>query len=98
MMKPTVFGVNGNSIMAGGEAGPEAILPIDRLEGYISGAIERHMNVVNLQSLADAIEELANRPIAVNINGRQFALATASDGDTVNGLRSNFKSRGLAIE
>jgi phage-related minor tail protein len=98
MMKPTVFGVNGNSIMAGGEAGPEAILPIDRLEGYIAGAIERHMNVVNLQSLADAIEELANRPIAVNINGRQFALATASDGDTVNGLRSNFKSRGLAIE
>lgn len=98
MMKPTIFGVNGNSLMAGGEAGPEAILPIDRLEGYISGAIEKAQNVVNLQVLANAIEDLANRPVSLNINGRQFALATAGDGDSVNGLRSTFKSRGLVLD
>lgn len=97
MMKPTIFGMNGNSLMAGGEAGPEAILPIDRLEGYISGAIEKAQNVVNLQSLADAIEDLANRPIQMNINGRQFATATANDSDGVNGLRTTFKNRGLAL-
>lgn len=97
MMKPTIFGMNGNSLMAGGEAGPEAILPIDRLEGYISGAIEKAQNVVNLQSLADAIEDLANRPIQMNINGRQFATATAYDSDGVNGLRTTFKNRGLAL-
>lgn len=98
MMRPTIFGMNGSSLMAGGEAGPEAILPIDRLEGYISGAIEKTMNVVNLGALAEAIEDLANRPIEMNINGRRFATATASDGDSVNGLRSSFRSRGLAIE
>lgn len=98
MMKPTIFGVNGNSLMAGGEAGPEAILPIDRLEGYIAGAIEKTMNVVNLDSLAAAVEELASRPVQLNINGRQFALATAGDGDSVNGLRSTFKSRGLVLD
>lgn len=97
MMKPTIFGMNGNSLMAGGEAGPEAILPIDRLEGYISGAIEKAQNVVNLQALADAIEDLANRPIQMNINGRQFATATANDSDGVNGLRTTFKNRGLAL-
>ena len=81
-----------------GEAGAEAVLPIDRLEGYIAGAVEKTMSVVNLQSLANAVEDLANRPVQLNINGRQFAYATASYGDSVNGLRSSFKSRGLAIE
>ena len=98
MVNPTIFGVNGNRLMAGGEAGPEAILPISKLEDYISGAIERTMNVVNLEPLANAIEDLANRPISMNINGRQFAYATASDTDSVGGMRSTFRSRGLAVE
>lgn len=95
--KPTIF--NTPYGMKGvGEAGAEAVLPIDRLEGYISGAIEKAQNVVNLQSLANAIEELASRPMVMNINGRQFATATASDGDSVNGLRTSFKRRGLIVE
>ena len=98
MMKPTIFGFNGSSFMAGGEAGAEAILPIDKLEGYISGAIEKAQNVVNLDTLAAAIEDLANRPVALNINGRQFAYATASDTDSVGGMRNTFKSRGLAVD
>jgi phage-related protein len=98
MVNPTIFGMNGNRLMAGGEAGPEAILPIDKLEGYISGAVEKAQNVVNLDSLAKAIEDLANRPTTLNINGRQFAYATASDTDSVGGMRSTFKSRGLAVD
>lgn len=98
LTRPTIFGANGLNFMAGGEAGPEAVLPIDKLENYIAGAIERHMNVVNLDSLAAAVEDLANRPVVLNINDRQFAVATASAGDSVNGLRSSFKSRGLVIE
>lgn len=98
LTKPTIFGINGNSFMAGGEAGPEAILPIDRLEGYITGAIEKTMQVVNLDTLAAAVEDLANRPIEMNINGRQFAVATAGDSDRVSGLRSTFKSRGLELD
>ena len=39
MARPTVFGMSGSALMAGGEAGPEAILPLksfyDRLEGML---------------------------------------------------------------
>ena len=81
-----------------GEAGAEAIIPIDKLQTYISGAVEKTMQAVNLHALAAAVEDLANRPIELNINGRQFALATASDSDSVNGLRSSFVNRGLIVE
>jgi len=39
MDEPTVFGINGNRLMAGGEAGPEAIAPIDVLQGYVEQAV-----------------------------------------------------------
>lgn len=97
LTKPTIFGMHGLNLMAGGEAGAEAILPIDRLEGYIAGAIEKTMQVADVQALADAIEDLANRPIMLNVNGKNFATATANDTDNVNGLRSSFKSRGLVL-
>jgi len=42
MMEPTAFGINPSSgkMMAGGEAGPEAIAPIDLLKEYIADAVE----------------------------------------------------------
>ena len=98
MKSPTIFGRNGNNLMAGGEAGPEAILPISKLDEYITNAVENKMSVVNLQSLADAIEDLASRPFVIGINGREFMRATASDGDSVNGLRSTFRNRGLVMD
>lgn len=97
MMNPTIFGMNGNKLMAGGEAGPEAILPIDRLQGYISSAIDRTMQTNNLQALVNAVEDLASRAIELNINGRQFAVATAADTDTVSGNRYALTKRGLAL-
>ena len=98
MTRPTIFGMNGSSLMAGGEAGPEAILPIDRLEGYVSNAVEKTMQRTNMSSLVNAIEDLASRAIELNVNGRQIAKATASDADNVNGLRSTFINRGLVLE
>ena len=98
LTKPTIFGMNGSRLMAGGEAGAEAILPIDRLQGYIENAIDKTMKTDNLNALASAIEDLASRPIRLIVNGREFAHATASDSDSVNGLRSSLKGRGLIIE
>lgn len=95
--KPTIFGTP-YGFKGVGEAGAEAVLPIDRLQGYISGAIEKSSQVVNLQSLADAIEDLANRPISMNINGKQFAYATAGDTDSVSGMRSRFVGRGMILD
>lgn len=94
--KPTIFNTP-YGLKGVGEAGAEAVLPIDRLEGYIAGSIEKHMQVADVQALADAVEDLANRPILLNVNGKNFATATATDTDNVNGLRSSFKSRGLVL-
>lgn len=39
MTDPTIFGMNGNNLMVGGEAGDEAIAPIDLLQKYIAEAV-----------------------------------------------------------
>jgi phage-related minor tail protein len=94
--KPTLF--NTPFGMKGvGEAGAEAVLPIEKLEDYISGAIERTQNAVNLNALASAIEDLASRPINLYANGRQIAVAMAGDSDSVNGFRSTLQGRGLTL-
>lgn len=39
MTQPTLFGMNGNNAMIGGEAGAEAVAPIDTLLGYVETAV-----------------------------------------------------------
>lgn len=39
MTKPTIFGMAGNTLLGGGEAGHEAIAPIDLLQEYIRKAV-----------------------------------------------------------
>lgn len=55
LTKPTVFGMNGSSLMAGGEAGKEAVLPLkgfyDQLENILSsrmntGKMEQYLAVI----------------------------------------------------
>lgn len=36
---PTIFGMNGNNAMIGGEAGAEAVAPIETLQGYVAAAV-----------------------------------------------------------
>ena len=67
-------------------------------ESKIAEAVERGVRAVNLEALAAAVEDLASRPIALNINGRQFALATAGDTDNISGMRTRFKERGLILD
>lgn len=95
--KPTIFNTP-YGLKGVGEAGAEAVLPIDRLQGYIAGAIEKSTQASNIQTLAAAIEDLASRPIAICINGREFARATANDADNLNGMRTKLQSRGLILD
>lgn len=61
---PTIFGSNGNSLMGGGEAGKEAVLPIDLLKSYI-----REENQGNNEVLAQMIAEAMSRiPLTVENN------------------------------
>ena len=64
MNSPTIFGSNGNSLMGGGEAGKEAVLPIDLLRSYI-----REENQGNNEVLAQMIAEAMSRiPLTVENN------------------------------
>ena len=60
MMNPTIFGFNGNKAMVGGEAGAEAIAPVDILLGYIRNTVAEQ-NASLIQSLKDAIEDLGSK-------------------------------------
>lgn len=94
--KPTIF-PTASGYKGVGEAGAEAVLPIDRLRGYVTDAIQRSTPAQDLTPLVDAIEELASRPINFNMNGRKFAQATAGDADNVNGVRNALTERGLVL-
>ncbi|MGF3215081.1 hypothetical protein ACQV2X_07980 [Facklamia sp. P12945] len=51
MMNHTVFGINGKNIQVGGEAGPEAILPLSsKVLGEIGAGIVKATNVTNSES------------------------------------------------
>jgi hypothetical protein len=50
--KPTIFGAIGNTLLGGGEAGAEAIAPIDVLQQYIREAVRQETG-----EIADAISE-----------------------------------------
>lgn len=80
-----------------GEAGAEAVIPLDRLQSFIDTAVDRSLQMNNLQALVSAVEDLADRAIELHINGRQFATATASDADSVNGNRLMLSRLGLAL-
>lgn len=46
MTKPTVFGMNGNNILAGGEAGAEAILPLKQFYDRLGDMLDRKMEAL----------------------------------------------------
>lgn len=63
---PTIFGMNGDKVRVGGEAGHEAVLPISLLQGYIDSAFQRNgagtSNTVNITVNASGgdADEIAN--------------------------------------
>lgn len=74
MNSPTAFGMNGNNIMAGGEAGSEAILPLNESNlGAIGRGIAKTMGNNNLDtnSLVVALKQA--------FNGMSFRLEDGGD-------------------
>ena len=68
-----------------------------QLGDYVSSAIDSNSPYALLGSLIDAVEDLANRAIVLDIDGMRFATATAGASDNVSGNRLNLKQRGLAL-
>lgn len=46
LKKPTIFGQVGNTLMGGGEAGMEAVAPVDVLQGYVRDAVRAENELV----------------------------------------------------
>ena len=57
LTRPTVFGMNGNNLMVGGEAGKEAVAPLSDLMAYVRQAVKEELNsdaliqIINLLTL-----------------------------------------------
>lgn len=49
MTKPTVFGMNGSTLMAGGEAGSEAILPLSGFYKQLEAMLTEKLNMHNVE-------------------------------------------------
>lgn len=77
MTKPTLFGMNGNRAMVGGEAGAEAILPLNKSTlGEIGQSIANTMNTsnnINVNFSGVTIREEADLNRLANVVGNRIA-------------------------
>ena len=77
LKKPTIFGFAGGRFQGGGEAGPEAVLPIDRLSDFINNGMRQFLNdipTIDEDRLALKIADAtANRPVSIVVDKRELA-------------------------
>lgn len=84
MTDPTVFGVNGNNAMVGGEAGAEAILPLEALWNKMGAFINNAINNPN-DVIGSAIRMLNERldDFVVGANRKQLAVLSEDIGTSI---------------
>lgn len=74
LTKPTIFGQVGNTMMGGGEAGKEAIAPIDVLQTYVRDAVKAENETLGrilIEQTSLLIDALARMiPRQVTLDGR----------------------------
>lgn len=96
MTRPTIFGMAGGNLLGGGEAGPEAIAPIDVLQDYVSDAVERANQASDtaLLSKLDRILDAIEKGQILTIDGNALVGATADKYDATLGQRRALAARG----
>jgi hypothetical protein len=63
MAKPTVFGMNGSSLMAGGEAGKEAILPLKGFYEQLENILSARLNMAAMEKYLAVIADNSSKGI-----------------------------------
>lgn len=63
MTSPTIFGMNGSSLMAGGEAGAEAILPLAGFYKQLEAMISNHLNTSAMEKYLAVIADNSSKGI-----------------------------------
>lgn len=63
MTNPTIFGMNGSSLMAGGEAGAEAILPLSGFYKHLDSLISRSLDTGTMEKYLEIIADNSSKGI-----------------------------------
>ena len=72
LTKPTAFGMNGNNIMVGGEAGKEAVAPLSDLMAYVERAVANQIGQMdaNFAQMIQLLTIIASKDMNLNMDGR----------------------------
>ena len=94
MNNPTAFGMNGDSLMVGGEAGQEAVLPLNRNTlGMIGDKISANMQGSGTEEIVAAIREMAERIVAAVIAAGNINI----DGQALTDHVENLLMKGITV-
>lgn len=63
MTRPTAFGMNGSSLMAGGEAGAEAILPLSSFYKQLEAMLDSKLNMRSMEKYLSIIADNSSKGI-----------------------------------
>ena len=80
LTKPTIFGYtpSTNTFQLGGEAGAEAIAPIDKLQGYVRDAVAAEMSG-GIQTMIRLLEKLVDKDTSIYLNSKEISKAVNKD-------------------
>ncbi|WP_283684941.1 phage tail tape measure protein [Parablautia sp. Marseille-Q6255] len=81
MTSPTIFGMNGTSLMAGGEAGAEAILPLAGFYKQLETMISSHLNTSAMEKYLAVIADNSSKGIYLEDGTLVGHLLPAIDGE-----------------
>ena len=72
LTKPTAFGMNGNKIMVGGEAGKEAVAPLSDLMAYVEKAVANQIGQMdsNFAQMIQLLTIIASKDMNMNMDGK----------------------------
>lgn len=80
LTKPTIFGYtpSTDTYHLGGEAGAEAIAPIDTLQGYVKAAVASEMSG-GIATMISLLEKLVDKDTSVYLNSKEISKAVNRD-------------------
>lgn len=81
MTSPTIFGMNGSSLMSGGEAGAEAILPLAGFYKQLEAMISSHLNTSAMEKYLAVIADNSSKGIYLEDGTLVGHLLPAIDGE-----------------
>lgn len=85
LTEPTIFGATGNTLLGGGEAGAEAIAPIDTLQGYVRAAVRdetdgiRETIIAQTRLLMDLLRRIIPQEVTLDSGALVGALTPSMD-------------------